>query len=331
MPLQSVILNPVNPSQLDCNCIKRLQVVNAPLGGTMIAWELPNGFREKGSYHFFVDVGRSGTTEWEPLNQVPVVDDCVYMDHKQRYYDQMSDIYYRVRLVLPSVIDPATGKCKVCISQPYQANGAWSKRDWLIAREITRKEYLMQRKRTNMTAVGFVLKRRKWGQPCSVCTEYDSGEVQAECPQCFSTGFTGGYFKVVDFTLTMGAPWGRKFKRDEQVSVTNNIARKGRGVSYPYLDTNDVFIRRDSGERFYVNNIEQLAEIGGIPLIVGVEIRLAPTTDLIYTIPTYGGSSSSVPAAPPDPNCPSSSSSSSSSSPAPDCDYRTGLDNGEGW
>jgi hypothetical protein len=313
--------------------VQRIQVVTQPQGGTLIAWEMRPQFKAKGPFHFYVDFGRSGTHgEWETLNQLPIVDDCVYMDVKQRGFDHLADFYYRVRLVLPNEIDPETGKCKFCISEPQQANGVWSKRDWLYAREIARKERLMQRKRTNLTAVGFILKRRRWGQPCNVCREYDTDEVQAQCNVCFGTGFVGGFFKAVDFTVTMDAPWSRDFKRNEMVAVTNNISRWGRAVAYPYLDTNDLFVRRDSGERFYVNEIKQIVEVGNIPVVVAVELRLAPTTDQAYQVPIYGGSSSAVPPEPGPPPCPAPpSSSSSSSEKKDDCDYRRGVESDKDW
>jgi len=335
MPVASAILNPADPNPpVSCDCIHRVQIVNNPTGGSLIAWGMPDGFNAKGPYHFYIDFGRSGTSpdEWQPLNKIPVIDDCVFMDHVQRQYDHLADYYYRIRLVLPNEIDSTTGKCKVCLSQPWQANMSLSKRDWLVAREICRKEYLMQRKRTNLTAVGYVLKLRRWGQPCAACREFDTQEVQADCRICYGTGFTGGYFKGIQMVFTMDAPWHREFKREEPVGVTNNMERKGRTVTYPYLDTHDVFVRRDNGERYYIKGIDQVAEVGGVPIVCMASLRLAPSTDRIYDIPSYGGSSSSQPTEPGPLPCPvPSSSSSSSSQKPPDCDYRTGLKDEGDW
>jgi hypothetical protein len=289
----SSIYNPADITRLGCGIFKRIQTVVQPLGGNMIAWELFPNFNTPGPYHFYVDFGRPGTNEWEPLNQQPVVDSCAFYDTTQWHWDQLIDFYYRVRLVLPSTVDQS-GVCQVHVSQPQQANGFLSKRDWLMAREICRKEYLVQRKRANVTNVGWILKRRRWGTSCDRCKEFDTTEVQStSCPRCWGTGFLGGYFRGVDFRITMEAPWAREFKRDENVSLTNNIQRLGRVVAYPYLDTNDVYVRRDTGERFYVNNLSSIAEISGVPIVLKVEVRLAPVTDIIYNIPIEGTSSSS--------------------------------------
>jgi hypothetical protein len=287
MGLNIPIFNEGDPVRLgSCDVFSRIQVVTQPLGGTRISWGLKPGFKAPGPFHFYVDFGRAGTSEWKMVQTTPVVDECTLIDPEQRYYDQTSDFYYRVRLLLPNQNNTAY------VSQPQQANGLWSKRDWLVAKEIVRKEYLQQRKGTNKTCVGFVHKRRRWGQPCELCQEYDTREPQSWCETCFSTGFVGGYFKAVDMTMTLTAPT-REFKFSDNSGIHNDITRMGRCVAYPHLDTNDVWVRRDNGERYFVNSIKHVAELGGIPLIYEVELRLAPVSEIIYLIPEYGGSSSS--------------------------------------
>lgn len=325
-----VIYDPTDPVKLDCQAFSRVQVVTNPLGGTMIGWGLKEGFEVKGPSHFYVDFGRSGThDEWQALNQAPIVDACVSFDLVQRHWDQLVDFYYRVRLVTPEDLD-ANGHCKVYVSQPQQANGLWVKRDWLLAREIIRKEYLMQNKRTNVTHVGWLLKRRRFGQRCPQCKEYVTDDVQfAHCPVCFGTGFTGGYFKAIDYRITLDAPWHRKFERDGTIGMRNDIVRQGRAVAYPYLDTRDLYVRRDSGERYLVMAIGQTAEVGGIPIVLQAELRLAPITDIIYTVPLSGGSSSSSSVS--SGSSSPSSELSSSGSPAPACDWRRGLRDDHDW
>ena len=70
------------------------------------------------------------------------------------------EAYYRVRLVLPGV--PG---CPVYKSQPVRANGLLPRKDWLVAREIIRKEYLQQKYDGTQ---GFLLVRKKFGRACPV-------------------------------------------------------------------------------------------------------------------------------------------------------------------
>ena len=321
MSLASSIFNPYPLEHLNCTAFKRFQVVNHPLGGTLIAWDLKESFSAPGPYHFYVDFGRSGTDDWTPLNTTPIVDGCEYADMSQRYWDHLVSFYYRIRLVLPNDIDPITGTCRVINSQPWIGNGVWSKRDWLIAREVCRKEYLMQRKRTNLTNVGYILKRKRFGKLYTPAIEPNTGELlDPGNGNSYGTKYEGGYFPAIDFTVTENAPWPREFKRDGQVSLRNDIIRQSRAVAYPYLDTGDVYLRRDSGERFYVNGINSIAEVGGIPIVVSVELRLAPVTDIAYKIPLVGTPSSS-----------SSSGDSSSSSSADACGVDAGIRKEPQW
>ncbi len=326
----SSIFDPRDLSAVAC-VFKRVIVVTQPLGGSLIAWELMAGFNAKGPFHFFVDFGRGD--DWEALNTSPVVDDCVMIDPQQRYWDHLADFYYRIRLNLPNVrTDPSdpNSPCVSLRSQPQQANGLWSKRDWLTGREIMRKEQLSQRKRTNVAFVGYILRRRRFGELCHVCQEYDTKEIEnSRCPICWGTGFIGGYFRSVPATVTMTAPWQRDFKVDPQISLRNDIIRQGRTISYPSANTKDIFVCKDRGERYFINAIQALAEVGGIPVVTGLEMRLAPTTSIIYDIPLEGMVSSSSQSSQSSPS--GSSKSSSSAIPIQVCDWRVGKKDDPAW
>lgn len=329
----SAIFDPRDLSAVAC-VFKRVVVVTQPLGGSLIAWELASGFNAKGPFHFFVDFGRGD--DWEALNTVPVIDDCVMIDPQQRYWDHLADFYYRIRLNLPNVRSDPNDPNSPCVSlrsQPQQANGVWSKRDWLTGREIMRKEQLMQRKRTNVSFVGYVLRRRRFGELCHVCQEYDTKEIEnSRCPVCWGTGFIGGYFRSIPVMITMDASWHRNFKTDPQVSLRNDIVKHGRTISYPHANTKDIFVCKDRGERYVIREIHTLAEVGSVPVVTGVELRLAPTTSIIYDIPLEGmPSSSSSQSSQSSPSSPSTSSSSIPIPPIRICDWRVGKKDDPGW
>ena len=277
------ILQPHDITAIDCDVFKRLQIQTNPLGGNIIAWELQEGFEQPGPYHFYVDFGRSGTNEWEVLNQTPVIDDCFFVDPCQRHWDNLVDYYYRVRLVLPSVTDEA-GNCAVYISEPQQANGIWGKKDWLTARYIIKQELKLQNKATVKTSAGVLLKRRRFGQQSVTTTTWDTGEVQHTGSEIdYGTGLVGGYYRAIDYRVTFDTPWKREFRRDDGTAGTRgDVKRTGRAIAYPYVEEDDVYVRSDSGERFRISAINTIAEIGNIPIIVQLEMSLAPVTSEIY-------------------------------------------------
>jgi len=319
------VLQSYDITGIDCNVFSRIQIQTNPLGGNVIAWGLRAGFTAQGPYHFYVDFGRSSTNEWQVLNESPVIDDCFFVDPCQRHWDTSVDYYYRVRLVLPNVVD-AGGNCVAYISEPQQANGVWDKQDWLKARYIIRQELKLQNKRTVKTSAGVLLKRRRFGQQAVTTTTWETGEVQhTHANVDYGTGLVGGYFRAIDYRVTMDAPWSRKFGRsDPTKGTTNEVVRAGRAIAYPYVEYSDIYHRLDSGERFIIREIVTIAEIGNIPILVQLKLSLAPTTSQVYKIPLSGGSSSAAPSSD------SSVSSSSGVEPA-SCGSRARIDEPGEW
>lgn len=312
------IVQTLPPPRICCGAVKRMQVANAPLGGTLIAWELFPTYVVKGPLHVFVDFGRTGTDVWEPINTYPIIDGCIALDPFPRQFAALPDYSYRLRLLQPENIDPATGHCTYCIGEPTPSGRVWAKDDWLQARRITRKHYLLQLRRTNKSDRGVLLKRRRWGEKCTRCLDWDVRQPKdPRCLVCWGTGFTGGYFSAMEFLITWGAPWNKAFKPDPQVNVRYDIAREGWSVGHPMLETDDVYVRLGSGERYILKEIETKAEIGGFPIMHGIKAMLAPATDIVYSVPLDNPT--------PIPEDGSSSSSQASCGPS------TGLVGGGDW
>ena len=297
---------------MDCE-IKQVDVLYLGNSGAYICWRLASdAVYFSGEYHFFVDFGWPATDTWITLNEQPIIDDCCYYDICKRNWADIIDAYYRVRLVLPGVAGCPTYK-----SQPVRANGLLERRDWLVARDIIRKEYLQQKYSGTR---GHLLVRKKFGVVCPICLDWDTKEVtNSDCPVCYGTGITGGYYPAVNYAITMAANWNRKIVDGKPpLGTSSDIVKSGRSVHYPAIDTRDVWVRADNGERYIVDSYAVIAQMRSVPLIVKPVIKLAPMTDIVYSIPL-------VPS-------PSSSSSSLSSGGGQTCDVNSGLDSSyEDW
>jgi hypothetical protein len=53
----------------------------------------------------------------------------------------------------------------------------------------------------------------------------------------------------------------------------------------PLIDEKDIWVSRKTDDRYYIHAIQDVAEIRGVPLVANVEMRPAPFTDVIYSIP----------------------------------------------
>jgi len=268
----------------------RVEVWHMARGNTQICWEMSKNAFPKGPLYFYVDYGRSGTDDWVVLNpNDPIIDDCCFTDPCQRTWEMLNDAYYRVRMVQPSV--PGSS---VVVSPPVRANGRLNKHDWLVAREIIRKEYLQAK--IEDTA-GFLLKRKKFGVQCPNCLDWDTEEVaDSNCKVCFGVGLVGGYYPGSVFTFSLDANWKRRITAGQPPKGTSSdITKNARCTLFPSIDTKDIWVRADNDERYTIDGYTVVASYRGLPLVGMATLKLAPATDIVYSVPIEADPAAEVP------------------------------------
>lgn len=210
--------------------------------------------------------------EWEDVGSPTALTTAI--DPVQRYYSKQPDSVYRVRLSC------ADG---VGYSDPVRALGSWNKKEYLLAREICRREYLMLKKYTGTEGKYFA--RRRSGTKCPVCLDWNTGEViNSECEVCFGVGLTGGYYPAS--TVWIGEDnVSSRIQTDPNAGQKNDQTQKGRMVAYPQAQTEDFWANPTTGERWFLQTIAEAAAVRGIPLVWNVELRLAPADSPVYSLP----------------------------------------------
>jgi len=263
---------------MDCT-INRVDVWHMSRGGTQICWSLSKNVFPVGPLHFYVDFGRAGTDDWVALNEDPIIDDCCFIDPCQRTWEMLSDHYYRIRMLQPSV--PG---CPVTKSQPTLGSGRLDKKDWLRAREIVRKEYL--KLKVDGTD-GFLLKRKKFGIQCPRCLDFDTRDVSdSDCPLCYGVGILGGYYPGIVYPADFNAQWTRRLNvGNPPQGMNSDITKAARCVLYPVIDTRDVWVRADNDERYIIDKYDVVASYRGMALVAMATLKLAPATDIVYSVP----------------------------------------------
>jgi len=267
-------------------------VKNSPLGGSMIVWGLKRDFADPPPYKFEVYWAETPTGKFEKIDSPVLINTYWAVDPERRLFALDIESCYAIRMVT------SVGEYW---SYASNANANWNKKDWLIAREICRKEFLMNRKYVGWD--GFLLKRMIWGAPCPRCADFDTKEAKdGSCLACFGTGKDGGYWAPFPTFAYQMEPGPVQFKQvdDNSALTENTIHQNMRVLAYPNLATNDVFIHYGSGRRFFIRPVNVAASIKGIPIIYTCEMRLAPYTDVIYQFPP----APPVPPKPPEPPAP---------------------------
>jgi hypothetical protein len=243
-------------------------------GGVTVFWELAPTMQDDGPYRFSIAWGWTAAGSFYPV-EVPAQFDTYFMDDPtRRLWGKDLEIYYKVRM-------ETEGGTKLYESEPVRADGGMPKRDWLVARELTRNEYTLLLKGNGMS--GRLIKRKKWGDGCE-CRDYDTGNPSRPgCIECFETGILGGYFAPVDFWV--GASVQTTYhRRDKDRGMTNDEQMKVRCVPYPMPESKDIWVNLADGKRYEVEDVNVLSKVRQKPIAVEMTLSLLAFTNVAYQI-----------------------------------------------
>jgi hypothetical protein len=179
----------------------------------------------------------------------------------------------------------------VYASNVKNAFGNLSNRDSSIVSEILRKEYMYMRTYTGIC--GCLLKRRHWGTACTECLDFDTGDITSgQCDVCYGTGVVGGYFDPVSYYISESGNAPKRIEQSQAGGTSENAVTVARGIVCPCVDTKDVWVNGQTDERYMVQKVKTIS-YRGVPVIYdSIELRLIPTTDIIYQFDITGSSSS---------------------------------------
>jgi hypothetical protein len=246
-------------------------------GSVLVEWALEKDFvaGAEGPFTFILERGYAANDD----NFVPVAqttDQPWAYDNDPQLPDKGTDVFYRVKLI--------DGAGQEYLSQATAVGTYWNRYDYTLAREIIRKEHLLQRKRAGVR--GWLLKRRVYGESCPVCVDPDTGQINnPQCPVCFGTGITGGYYDAFEYWVIMN-PSQRLGKVDAEQGLITATMETVRAMAYPRPDMNDVWVHAHTDQRFLVQgDVTALARHRGIDLILNLRLDERDRTEVIYKVP----------------------------------------------
>jgi hypothetical protein len=247
--------------------------------GTVVEWSLHPAFLDAAPHTFQLQIAHTSTpneADWEDVGD-PVVDTFLATDVPQRVYGRFQWTHYRIQLT--------TGE-GTYLSAATNSLGAMGHRDWNKANEIIRQQAV--RLKAKAGSEGYLLKRRLHGTPCSECLDTMTGEIRnPQCETCLGTGFEEGYYDPVPcFYVELQEAGFRSHVKDGVGTTDDGVRAAGRMINVPQIFSYDAWVDKVSDHRWIMHSIKSEAEIRGTPIILfPVEMRLAPFTHPIYTIP----------------------------------------------
>lgn len=246
-------------------------------GGTLVEWALHPSFNKPGTFE--VQWSHSGVADADDWKQICLTTYEVNLavDPERRLFGQSTDLYYRVLL---HVSDD-----EIYTSNIEPAYGSLCRREYLIAREITRQE-LQHMNKGKGGSTGLLFRRKQWGVPCDNpgCLNTDTNEpTKSNCPVCLGTGFKGGYFPGVPYCLIFNAGQQSSVRITDQGNA-DTVSVMARSIPFPMPQTYDFYLEDLTDRRWVVGGTYVATHIRNAPVVVSLELRLAPTSDVIQTV-----------------------------------------------
>lgn len=273
----------LEPCQNSCppqcqSVFDRVVVSHLVRGPSRVMWELLPTFTDPNPLSFQLQAGQSANPladDWEDVG-LPVVDQYFAFDPEQRVWGKTNWTHYRV------VVTSSKG---TYYSLPTGGMGTLDRRSWRLAREMIRQRLVAYRFGPGGQR-GYLLKRRWTGTSCKLCLDYMTREVRnPACPSCFGTGFECGYFYPMSCVWAELSPKAKHVNIETQSRGTvADIVVQADMVVVDLMSEDDVWVGAKTDDRYYVHNVQNKAEIRGVPLAAQVELRPVPYSSAIYLI-----------------------------------------------
>lgn len=260
------------------NVFTKLQVYPQRPDYTLVEWELHPEFDDTGPYIYTVQFSRSGVQtadDWVDVSTVSNASHSVIqvVDIKQRSWSAVEQGFYRVKLV--------TGN-GTYYSYVESTFGSLDRADKLKLREIFRQQCLRFTKQVG--SKGQLFRRRYWGVRASTVDPDTEEVINPKSTEDYGTGFVGGYWPPFTFWLEFLEGTSTVIEQKE-IGTVNNVHERARCLAWPLPRTNDVWVDCTSGARYIIKTVTMEVVIRSYPVIALLDIRLAPPTDIIYSLP----------------------------------------------
>lgn len=270
--IYSILLSGSNtgPTALIQNRNLRVTVFPHWFKDATLSWSIPDDW---GNCVFNIYTSRSETGPFEKITTQPI-SALLFKDSESRMFSKNAKDYYVVEAIL---LDQG-GACLKSAPTTWEVKAnAWVE---LRSAEIQRRFWLLLTKFVGPET--YVFKRRFFGKRCVTCWDPVSSKVTNDrCPECFGTGWSGGYFE----------PYKTRFQF-EATPNSVDLSYPGRTepsqvgastISFPDLCDWDLVYRVDDSKMYRVDNIGS-TELLGRPVTQRMSLIELPKNYIEYDL-----------------------------------------------
>ena len=240
--------------------------------GFVFAWDVSGDFNDSGPWVFSVEEGPSPKGPWKCIS--PRIKNAVMWKEPERIgMGKANVLYFRLVLETPE------GRY---FSPPVQPYGTLSFREFMIAKNIMRREMIQARQMGGVECDVWLLST--FGPICTHCLDPVTGEVRDDhCPYCLGTGRDPGYYGPFHMMFRF-SPDASHDKDNSQVGTHETKAFQATTTGNPALKTGDVIVDRRTDKRYHIARVAVTAEIRRVPCLQQVTFEEAPLSDVIHQL-----------------------------------------------
>jgi len=256
--------------------ISELEILPYHGQGFVFRWRLNDAFSAPGPFTFTVQMAPTPTGPWKPISG-PLVDTYYWADERKPV-GKTAARNYRVAMTDGAGVEH--------FSEPVLPAGDLSMREFLIAREILRKEELNARMMAGVR--GQVWISAEYGSRCPKCLDPITRQVRdSHCRKCHGTGFFPSHYGPFDMWLSFSQRQ-HGMSHDAVGGTKDDKPFSVRAVGTPRLKKNDVLRDTRTGKMYYIQTVANAAEIRRIPIVQQLTVSEAATTDQCYDLVKRG-------------------------------------------
>jgi hypothetical protein len=159
------------------------------------------------------------------------------------------------------------------LSKPIPLAMVTDKKDRGYASEMYRRQYLTLKSYSGVQ--GQLLKKRDTGLPCSRCVDLVTGApANYNCPECFGTGLTGGYYPGVWCYMEIRTAPNTTTVNTQAIGViTPGDATIALTVHEHWIEKDDIWVSGNTGVRYVIQEISPATVYKDMVISVQISMR----------------------------------------------------------
>lgn len=243
------------------------------LGGFLYCWEVCGGFNDPGPWSFVVQRGPTGDGPWKDISP-RLVNVVAWKDEGgKNLVGKSNTLYFRVVMKTPA---------GTYVSHAMQPYGDLGRREYLLAREIIRRESLRARVLSGVECDLYI--RSTFGPKCTFCIDPVTGDVRdSHCKKCLGTGRYPAYFGPHRMMLSFSTDSAHS--KDNSNDGTHETRMfEAMAIGNPVIKKGDVIVDVKQDKRYVVGVASVVSEVRRVACLQKVGFSEAPLSDPVYRL-----------------------------------------------